>query len=275
MVANITAQLSAAGWSGTPGSGDVTMTSAAGNQGQQIQFRIFDPGSGNCAQCQIKHPSGSPVSQIGFLLPSGTWRIIATKFHFFAFVTGSANRGSPRGFVSAGVLYVPSFIALAAGNTVAWLYCNGTTDTDATTHTSWRTVLVQPYDGSFTCGHWTGLYFTTLCEGSGMSSQLGGPSIPIWQGGYRQSGSANEVAYRWEDQTQMAYEPLVSWGTGGSTGLEGRIKGQIYDGVVISGSWTSESSISLDGHTWLALTDQAGAGSGEIASLATLFLAVS
>jgi hypothetical protein len=274
MVFNITTQLSNAGWSGTAGSGDVTMTSAAGNQGQQVQFRIFDPGSGNCAQCQIKHPSGSPASQIVWLFPSGTWRIVATKFHFFAFLSGATNRASPRGFISAGVLYVPSFIGISAGNTSAWFYGNGTSDTDATTHCSWRMSLM-PYEGTVTSGRFSGLWISTLMEASSMSSQLGGASILPWQGGYRQNGNLLS-GYRWEDGTQLAYEPLLCWGTAGSINSESRIKGQFYDSVLVSGSWASEATISLDGHSWIALTDAVGStGSVEAADYATLFLAVS
>src|SRR6266496_4861398 len=110
-VNNVTQALSDAGWttiSGIPGSGsDVKLESAANNNGAKIRFRFLDPGSGNCAQVTMKNVAETLTSQIIYCLPAagnGQWRIIANKFHFFAFATGN-NATAQRATVMGGTAY--------------------------------------------------------------------------------------------------------------------------------------------------------------------------
>jgi hypothetical protein len=87
--------------------------------------------------------------------------------------------------------------------------------------------------------------------------------IPTWQGGYQQ----NDQAWRWEDGSLPVIEPLVA----GSVPTDGeqKIIGQLYDAAVIMGATlVSESTFSLDGHTWLVVTDSPQINSSATAQLA-------
>lgn len=269
IVDNITTTLQTAGWtaiSGTPGSGaDVTMESAATAAGAKIRFRFLEPGSGNCAQVTMKHSSGSPTSQIAYCLPSNTWRIVANQYQFFAFMTGASNAGAARSQVIGGVLYTPSFISVSSGDAVAWMQTVGASDADATTtRLTFRRQLRSQSSGNVSCV-WSGMFGSTLVEST--AATVGGISIVVLQGG-NVSGDSH---YRWEDTTLLLYEPLVGWATGSATGNEGRIKGQLWDAMVVSGVWTSETVVSFDGHTWIAITDSANTVSNETQ---TLFIAI-
>ena len=268
----ITQALSDAGWttiSGTPGSSaDVTMGTAAGNQGQKVRVRVFDPATGNCVQLTLKHSSGSPTSSICYVLPASVlWRVIANKFHFFAFQSGSGARISPRAAVFGGIVYVESFLPLSAGDGAGFIQGTGTSDTDVTSHSSWRNNL-RSYDTTNAGGAFSGLWVATMMNTSSWSSQAGAPSILVWQGGH-QDLSGN--AYRWEDGSALAYEPLVCWGTTGSA-EDARVKGQLYDAVVVSGIRPGESTINFDGHNWMSITDVPTAST---AANSQLYLAIS
>lgn len=271
-VDNITLALQTAGWtaiSGTPGSsGDVTMESAATPAGAKVRFRFLEPGSGNCAQVTMKHSSGSPVSQIAYIFPGNTWRIVANQYQFFAFATGGSNVTAQRSQVMGGVAYTPSFITVSSGDAVAWMLFVGSTDADSTiTRTTFRRSLKAGVTNSATVGCcWSAIFATTLVESAG--SQLGGVNIPALQGG---NPSSTDGAYRWEDTTLLLYEPLIAWATGSSIANESRIKGQLWDAMIVSAQWTGETVVSFDGHTWIAITDSASANSS---SLATLFVAI-
>lgn len=257
----VTQALSDAGWttiSGTPGSGaDVTLETVAQNAGAKIRFRFVDPGANNCAKVTMKHPLGSTAeSQVVFCLPtagSGTWRVVANKFQFFAFATGGANATAARGWVMGGTIYTPTFINIASGDGLGWMQGGSTGDTDASLRVGFRrgfrrNTNVPPA--------WSGVYSSNLLELVG-SSATGGGSLLAWQGG----STVEDQAFRWEDNTLPVYEALLSWGTGTGLNNESKIKGQLYDACVLNGSWSSEAIISMDGHTWLVITDTPTASS--------------
>lgn len=268
----VTQAVSDAGWntiSGTPGSGsDVTLETAAGNQGQKVRVRFTDPGTGNCVNATLRHLNGTVISQTFFANPgSNTWRVIATKFHLFSFVVGSATRLSARTNLFTGILYVPTFIPFGSSDTSAFMMGSGISDTDVTNRISWRSSL-RAYDNSNSGGRFSGIYASTLMDATTWTNTASGvPCIGIWQGGL----TASDLDYRWEDNTLPIYESLLAWGTGGSSALEAKIKGQMYDTAVVNGQWAGETQITFDGHTWLAITDQAGAS---LSATATLFVAV-
>lgn len=268
IVDNITTNLQTAGWSaisGTPGSsGDVTMESAATPAGAKIRFRFLEPGSGNCAQVTMKHSSGTPTSQIAYCLPSNTWRIVADQYQFFAFMTGGSNATAARSQVLGGVLYTPSFVSVSSGDAVAWMQFVGTSDADTTaTRVSFRRMLRG--GGSSSAAPNSNMFGSTLVETT--SSQNGGLGMVVLQGGY----VAGSSFYRWEDTTLLLYEPLVGWATGSAIGNEGRIKGQLWDAIVVSGAWTSETTVTFDGHSFLAITDSAPSANN---ADQTLFVAI-
>lgn len=79
--------------------------------------------------------------------------------------------------------------------------------------------------------------------------QIGDPSIAVWQGG----ATNVDHGYRWVNGTLPMYEPFFGWGTTGTN--EPRMKGQLYDALVVNGQWQGEATISVDGHTWMNITD--------------------
>jgi hypothetical protein len=142
----------------------------------------------------------------------------------------------------------------------------GVNDTDATTSTGAQTWRKMLRGGNTTLGpRWSGIFGSTLVEGVG--SGIGALGIAVLQGG----SNVGDSDYRWEDTTLLLYEPLVGWATGSSASNEGRIKGQLWDAIVVSGTWTSETTVSFDGHNFIAITDTATASLGQTQ---TLFIAV-
>lgn len=268
-VNSVTQAVSDAGWttiSGAPGSGsDVKFESAAANQGQKIRMRFLEPGSGTCAQVTMKNVPESITSQVFYANPTSTWRVIATKFHFFTFISGSGARITSRAFIAGGTIWSPTFMPYSSGDSLGFLTGSAAADTDATAKSSWRCSL-RDYDVSNTAGRFTGLVLNSLLDKSSYASTLDCPSIACWQGGNHALGNNS---YRWGDGTLPAYEPLLCFSLVGSG--ESKIYGQLYDALVMNEAWNSETSISYNGHTWLALTDQSTAGQ---ASRNSLFLAV-
>jgi hypothetical protein len=263
----VTQALSDAGWttiSGTPGSTtagtDVKMESAANNNGAKIRFRFFDPGTGNCAQVTMKNVAESVTSQIGYALPtagSGQWRVIAGKFHFFVFTTGSVNAIVARGMVSGGTLYTPTFWSPPA-DSLGWMLATGNTDTDTNTGaSSWRRSLIP----TNTRPEWSTIQTSTLVEATQVNSS--GICINVWQGGL----NSGDSMYRWADDTFPVYEPLIGW-SAVSSAAEGKIRGQLYDALVLnSASQTSEGTFSFDGKTWMVITDAPTTGTRGTAAL--------
>lgn len=261
-VGNVTQALSDAGWttiSGTPGSTtagtDVTLESAAQNSSAKIRFRFFDPNVNNCAQVTMKHPTGSPTSQIGYALPTagtGQWRVVANKFHFFAFATGgAANSIAPRGWLFGGTFFTPSFLGVVSGDGVGFFSSGGTTDADATSRSYWRRSLRPPTTNPSVHSL---IWGASLLDISSAAAVAAGPTLSWWQG----TRSAFDDGFQWADGTLPVYEALVAFGITATTD-SAKLRGQLYDAMVINGQWTSESTFSFDGHSWLTITDDSNA----------------
>lgn len=270
----VTQALLDAGWttvSGTPGAGsDVTQETPAQNSGASIRIRCLDPGGGNnCAQVTMRHPQGATAdSSAIFCMPSagsGVWRVIAGPYAFYAFAVGDANKTVARGNVAGGTLYTPSFMNVSGGG-VGFLIGVGSADTDAVARASWRNSLRQL--ASPNIPRQSGIWGANLVEALNTPIMM---TISTWQGGSG-GGSGGDVAYRWDDNSYCIYEPLVSWSTGTSTGNEYRLKGQLYDAMIVAGSWNGEQVIQYDGHLWLSFTSVPTTGQG---ATACLYLAIS
>ena len=268
LVNNITQAMSDAGWttiSGTPGSGsDVTLETAAQVAACKIRCRLQDPGGANVsARVSILHPLGTVTeSTQGFIDPTSAWRVIANKFTVYAFKMGAAFATGARTCFMAGTLWTPSFITMTAGDAIGFVWQSGNSDTDATARTLFRRQL-RPFSSANnpqSSGMWAG---NKVEPGS---TSLGCIGISPFQGGQEIA----DQAYRWFDNSLFLFEPLVSWATGTVAGNEARIKGQLYDAIVLSGSWTSEQLVMLDGHTWMNLTDTPATGQAGTACLFVL-----
>jgi hypothetical protein len=256
--------LATAGWSTISGggTGDVLMKTAVGPGGQSIRVRLLDPGSGNCAQITMKNNSGSLTSQTFFLLPeSSSWRIVANKYSFYMFRTSAANRAAPRGVCMGGTIWIPDFVLATMGSDFECGYMQGhaTTDTDTTAGTSWRNSMDQARRNS---SIWTGLVVDASANLNVAQPLLMPPSL--------NSDNTANAGYRWQDGSLHQMEAIVGWAESGGGALCA-FKGQLWDAMIVSGQAVGETTITFDGHTFIAITDQCGLSRKGIG---TLYVAV-
>ena len=95
-----------------------------------------------------------------------------------------------------------------------------------------------------------------------MSNNAAAITLGVWQGGT----IAVDTAYRWEDTTQLVYEPFVGWSDGGA---EPKLHGLLYDAMIVNGAGvTGETTFTFDGHTWIYLTDGPNAAHASTCALA-------
>lgn len=245
LVDNLAAALASAGWSYISGSGtgDVLMQSATTPQGLYIRFRIFDPGTGNCAQITMKDVSGTLTSAIGYMLPTSgkQFRIVANKYQFFFFSTGSDNRSTAREIALGGTLWVPDFVFadLSPAFDLGWFGYTGVSDTTTTAINSFR-LAPSMYYGST-------IYKTQLVNHTN--------GIPL-PGLVTLSGTGNaSYPYRWQTDALPTFEALMTFSSTGATNGEQKIVGAIWDAIQVAGPFVGESTITLDDRTWLAITD--------------------
>lgn len=272
LVAKLETQLGNAGWSTISGGGssDVLMKSAVTPDGLSIRVRLLEPGSGNCAQFTIKNNAGTLTSQIFYLLPGAfDWRIVANKFGFFMFRTGAAQRLASRAVLAAGTIWVPSFVLSLMGSDLncGWTMGNGASDTTAAAN-SWRNSL--------------GLHTTTntwrlssLYTSYMNNYTVTNDAMPRFMLAIHPHGS--NIAYgvlKWQDDSYFQSEAVMGWSPDSTTSsITSRWKGQLYDGMILTGASAvvGESTVTFDGHTWIAITDQCDANLG---GLGTLYIAV-
>jgi hypothetical protein len=270
---NVRDKLIAAGWTVVSGGGtiDTILQSASTPNGNFIQVRVVDPGSGSCCRFYIRNAIGTRVSSEYDLLPDvgKTYKIVAAKYHCFLFVPGAC---AAREFLCFGTLWCPSFLNGVVVNELGFIHSNAHSDGDTATALSWRTVLYAGWgEGANT--RTTGLCNNTLCDynlqgirGSHMQFVI---SSPV-QTDYRSS------AYKWADDTLLICEPLVSWGDDQNT--DGKIRGQLFDALLVTEAFAYDTQINVDGHTWLAVTgNNVGTVGGSWvpnAAKGTLFVAI-
>lgn len=248
IVDNLVSILSATGWTVVSGggTGDVLLQSATTPQSLSIRCRIYDPGSGNCARLQMRNTTGSKVSSGCVLLPavSKVWRVHACKYQFFIFTPGDS---AAREFFAMGVPWIPSFLVGIITGDCGWANGNAISDTDTTARACWRNSLA-----SNTNACWSGLVNDNLIDrffsgGSGASCDL---RLCI------QLGSWTTIYdhYQWHDASEFLSDPLVAWGCPNTSDVA-KIRGQMWDAVVVSGAYAADSAFSFDSHTWYGVSN--------------------
>lgn len=256
IVDGLVAALTSAGWStfSGGGTGDVKMKTAITPQGNQIMLRIYDPGSGNCARLQLFTADNiRSQSDNVYLFPATgkVWRVIACKYQFFIFVTGSA---AARDFAMASAIYIPPFLNTLV-TTAGFLTGQSKSDTDTTSTGSFARTMMTAFHSSY---GWqmNGAYLTNghLFENAnltnGWAAGLVNMAVPFQTNVY---GTGYSTPYRWYDNSWRADDPLVAWG---STSVfdEPMIRGQLWDSVVINESLAGDSTISFDSRTFWNIT---------------------
>jgi hypothetical protein len=267
LVSKLETQLGNAGWSTISGggTGDVLMKSAVTPDGLSIRFRLYDPGSGNCAQITMKNNAGTLTSQTIWLLPaSADWRIVANKYQFFMFRRGATNRALARGIAMGGTIWMPAsqVTLLGSDKDCGWMQGTSTSDTDATARQSFRTKLT-PIGTSPRASSLYTSFLIDVSDNPGLSQPtLMIPSLTV---------DTTKPSFAWQGGERHQMEALIGWSPDSSSSSRMVIKGQLWDGMVLSGQATGESTISYDGHTFIAITDQAA---DEIRGVGTLHIAV-
>lgn len=234
-------------------SGDWLLRSALFN-GNQMNVRIYDPGSGNTARVSPRRADNTQIGGDFFLLPGVNWRIIAYNMQIFVFVPGILTA---RGFACVSALYTESSIL---GSPVSIIgQGNGANDTDASVRVCFRSAFsatssnaAQPqycnYDGTF--------YY------SGTSSNSLGDLELLTAKGRGHSTISSEGGLQWKDASYNVLEPLVAWGTGNVTTDVADIGGQLWGGFITTEQRTLDSTLSYNGRTFWTV----GVGSIGVAS---------
>jgi len=264
LVDKIVLELANAGWTvkSGGGTGDVVLESATTPQGLKVRVRVWDPGSGNCARFALKNPSESLTSGASYLLPNaGTkiWRIVANKYQMFVWTQGSTSAREHLGF---GVLWIPSFLEGAITTVAAFVEANGRDDSDTAATASFRTGMGTLGTTWARCSMMLDTYVLDLGNGQNASVRLF-----VTAAGY-----ADYNCLIWHDDSRFLMDPLIGFGVTAASEYA-RLRGMLWDAVILSGGVAADSNYTFDGHNWVALTGN-GSGSGS-ALPGTLLLATS
>jgi hypothetical protein len=263
--------LLAAGWTGVSGAGTANVLLASATTptaNNNIRVRLQDTGSGNCAQIKFENALGTKVSQAFFLLFAAggkTYRVIANKYQAFVMTPGSS---ASREFVAWGVPYLPSFLHGVITGEFAWMTGNGTTDIDTTARNSLRTGL-----GCWVNQHQMQSFLlngTLWNAASDNNNYAGALSLCVVQPHNSPQFTAPVV---WHDDSQTICEPLIAWGlTAGTDPM--KIRGQLWNAVVLGDAWAGDTSFSLDGRTFYTITNNNLGDTGTARHRGTLAVAV-
>ena len=279
IVGGLQTALTAAGWSviSGGGTGNVLMQSATTPSPQSLtmQVKLFDPGSGNCAQIVPRNVGGTKTMTNYLPLLPGVGKVftvIANPYQVFVFTLSSQS--TAREYIAFGVPFIPSFLQGVITECI-WANGNGLSDTDATVRSTFRTGLW--------CGSSTSLPVTFPSSWYDVNGNIweiftsspggipeGTPQLFAQVGSVLNTGTTN--GYRWHDDSLLTYEPIFGWGETAYTD-ECKIRGQLWDAVIVNDGFTADQTTSFDSHNWYVLTNQNTGTSGQLAR-GSLFLVI-
>lgn len=274
IVTGIETALTTAGWTviSGGGSGNVVMRSATtpAPASNTIDVRLNDPGAGNCAGVYLRNAAATQESHQHFLLPAAlkVFRVIANRYQAFVFTPGAS---AAREVVAFGVPYIPTFLGGVIAGDFGWIMGNAASDGDATARATFRTLLgAQGATGAENSCYAALLNGNLLNPSCGIVATHAG-AVRVQAHPYNSMVQANGNAYRWHDDSLIASEALVAWGLTAATD-ESKVRGQLWDAMVVSDPFAGDSTITLDAHSWWAFTNS-NAGSTVVAR-GTLFVVV-
>lgn len=276
LIDNIETVLLAAGWTTISGHGTTTliMQSATTPQGLNMQMKFKDNG-GTCVTLSLQNVAGTKVGtnstttgvQLNPGASSKTYRVVANKYQCFIW---TASPTPAREFAAFGVPSLPSFLTGVITEAM-WLQGNGISDSSATLGTALRTSLQSytPGVGNFATQQLlVNSNLWQLDANANPGNQNGGFCL-INTGMYIMD---NLRAYRWHDSSALLIDALMAWGLTSAVD-EAKIRGQMWDAMVSSESYSGDITTIADGHNWIVITDlQNGSASGQ--PRGTLFIAV-
>lgn len=253
LVSKLETQLGTVGWStiSGAGTGDVLMKSAVTPDGLSIRLRLYDPGSGNCAQFTMKNNANTLTSQVIYLLPASVnWRIVANKYGLAMLKSGAAYRAVGRAALFCGTIWVPDYVLNVMGVDLdcGYIIGGGTSDTDTGNYATWRN---HPLFAT------SGVRATTLFRSFLLNQSASyGSGLPRLSLASMQGDAAGMVAWEWEGGPRHGREAVISWSPDNTTTTRPKIKGQVWDGLILSGKFDGEVIRTFDGHSFITITDQ-------------------
>lgn len=255
LIGAIETALTTAGWStlSGAGSGDVLMRSAATPAGLQCRVRLYE-GVSTTVEIYFSNGTGTATASTPiYLLPAAaeTWRVVANRYQLFVFTVSSTTVA--RKWLAGGVPYVPSFSGV-----VEAVWSHGNSDNSGNYRSSFRTVLSLQFNNTTGAGsppcmwhlvngtHWGG------CGGNSPNQQ-GWPTLVVPAAADLRF--ADVSGYRWYDDSSLIVEPLIAWGISGNTN-ERRLIGQLWDAVIVTDAFFSETTYNIDSRTFFNVTNQ-------------------
>lgn len=254
--AAIDSALTGAGWTITTNTSSVDKIyrSVITPQSNQIKVRVWDGGF-NCVRLRMMNVSET-ISQADscYLFPSSSasYRIIANRHQFAIFVPGSL---SSRNFVFASSMYIPPHLTAFGLTTAAFIQGDGGTDTETTnTRGSFRTSLNSRGLVGYAPSQGWSIVNSTEVEYNALAANSDGrPGLPALIS--FQSTATHEISgYRWHDNSALIVEPLLGWGAP-DIDSECKVRGQLWDAVIVTESFPSDITTSIDSRTFYNLTD--------------------
>lgn len=254
--ADFETNLVAAGWSVISGSGtsDLMLQTATTPGGQAHRLRVWANSGFFDIGMRLYSPAGVALgSSAALSMPKNTsdpYRLVAHKYGFHLLLPGSTAAGT---YATCETLYLPSFeLTPTVPDQVCFLGINCGYHFGGGGGGSWRCNV--PTQGAL---YWHnhqdqqiacyGTYSWSASEGvTGNSVQLVRPAPG--QGGSHNFG-------RWGDNTALISEPLVAWPTNDIASTEVIIRGQLWNSFVATVPMDGDEEFSMDGHTWLSITN--------------------
>ncbi len=262
IVTGLETALAAAGWSTISGggTGTVIMKSAvtASPKSNSIRVRLFDPGSGSCAQVRIQNDAGTLTSQAFYLLPAAAkvFRVIACQYNFFIM---TPQPSAAREFVCGGTLHIPDFLDGATTGDLGWIQGNASSDSDtAATNYTFRKQVSGQYLNSLSNLLGSQIWNNALTNITGDTSQAA-QRLMIPTG----INALATQCLQWSDDSYVTKEAVLGFGSG-STSATNKWRGMIHNCMFTSKVYAGDSTAitAYDGHSWFAITDSCSPGVG-------------
>jgi hypothetical protein len=139
--------------------------------------------------------------------------------------------------------------------TAAFILGDGGSDTDTTNMTgSFRTTLnSRGISGYAPSQGWT-LLNSTAVNYNGLSADSSAhPGLPALVT-FQSSAMHSVSGYRWHDDSALIVEPLIAWGAP-TVDSEARLRGQLWDAIVVTESYPADSTSLIDSHTFYSITN--------------------
>jgi hypothetical protein len=263
IVNGIVAALPSAGWTTiSSATGDYTLQSGTSPEGLAIRVRVFDPGSGNCAQVFLKSVDGWFTSQTSWLKPAASlvFHVVASPYQFFVYTLTSQTNTNYGTWLGCGVPAVPAWLN-GTLTECGWIKGNTTGDAGSWCG-SWRNELLG-YTGDF-YSHWSGFYgmnggTRAIVDANPINDwyYFGDLELVFHGNGNRQAsgqGVAGYQGFRWADNTLQLHDPYIAWGPNGRTTDEARIFGQLWDAAIASDAFTVDTAVTYGSHNGLTHT---------------------